>query len=107
MIGRSKALSLAAFSSLCFLAVSACSSASTGGTSSKKESSSGTAVAVIDGTPITMGQLDERASKALFDIRQQTLEEMLSDQLLEKEAKAQGVTKEALLQKEVTAKVGE
>jgi protein-disulfide isomerase len=107
MIGRLKLLSLPAFLVFCFVASSACSSASSG-SSSKKDPAPATGVAaMIDGQPITQAQLDERAARQIYDIRQQTLEEMLTDQLLEKEAKAQGTTKEALLDKEVKSKVAD
>ena len=107
MIRRSSTLPLAVFVTLCFIAATACSSAmSPGGGSSKKETAApGSAVAMIDGQPVTQAQLDERAARQIYDVRQQTLEEMLAEQVLEKEAKAQGLTREALLAKEVTSKV--
>jgi len=107
MIRRSSSLPLAASLALCFIAATACSSGmSPGGASSKKEAEApGSAVAMIDGQPITQAQLDERASRQLYDVRKQMLEEMLAEQVLEKEAQAQGMTREALLAQEVTAKV--
>ena len=107
MIRRSSTLPLAVFLALCFIAATACSSeTSPGGASSKKEAAAPTAaVAMIDGQPITQAQLDERAARQLYEIRQQALEEMLAEQVLDKEAKAQGITREALLAKEVTSKV--
>jgi protein-disulfide isomerase len=93
---------------LCFVFVSACSSATSGG---KKEaaappaSSQGGNAATVDGQPITLAQLDARVAKQLYDARQAALGEMVNDALLEKEAKAQGITTEALLQKEVNAKI--
>ncbi len=108
MIRRSRLVSLAAFVFLCFAAVTACSSATSGSGPAKKEATpSGAPVATIDGEPITQAQLDERAARQLYEVRQQALEEMLADRLLEKEAKARGITKEALLDKEVNSKVTE
>jgi protein-disulfide isomerase len=96
----------------CLVAVSACASATSSGTNSAKKSpppatSPSATVATIDGKPITMADLDERASRQLFDIRHQALEQLLNDELMDREAKAQGITKEALLTKEVTSKVTE
>jgi len=92
---------------LCFLFVSACSSATSGG---KKEAaapaaSAGSNAATVDGQPISLAQLDQRVAKQLYEARQQALTEMVNEALLEKEAKAQGITTEALLQKEVNAKI--
>lgn len=106
MTRRSRCVPLAAFLVLCFAAATACSSATSSGGSAKKEAAPPTgAVAIIDGQPITQAQLDERAARQLYEVRQQTLEEMLADQLVEKEAKAQGITKEALMDREVNSKV--
>jgi len=94
---------------LCFLFVSACDSATSGG---KKEAaapaaSAGSNAATVDGQPITLAQLDERVAKQLYDARQAALGEMVNETLLEKEAKSQGITTEALLQKEINAKITE
>ena len=107
MIRRSSSFPLAVFLALFFIAATACSSEmSPGGASSKKEATApGAAVAMIDGQPITQAQLDERAARQLYEVRQQTLEEMLAEQVLDKEAQAQGITREALLVREVTSKV--
>ena len=114
MIRRSSTASLALFLALSFIAATACSSAmSPGGGSSKKEAAATSpaapseAVATIDGQPITQAQLDERAARQIYDIRQQTLEEMLAEEVLDREAKAQGITRDVLLAKEVTSKVTE
>ena len=109
MIRGSRLASLSAFLLLCFVVATACSSATPGGSASQKQDApapSG-AAAMVDGQPITQAQVDERAARQIYEIRHQTLEEMLSDQLLEKEAKARGITKEALMEKEVGAKVTE
>ncbi len=107
MIRGSSSFSLAAFLALCFIAATACSSeVSPGSTSSRKEASApDAAVAMIDGKPITRAQLDERAARQIYDVRKQALEEMLVEQILDKEAQAQGITREALLEKEVNSKV--
>jgi protein-disulfide isomerase len=62
---------------------------------------------MVDGQPITLADLDQRVAKQIYEARQQALGELLNQTLLEKEAKAQGLSTEALLQKEVTAKVAE
>jgi protein-disulfide isomerase len=105
---RSRVVPLTAFLIFCFVAASACSSASSGSSASKeKKEASGadSAAAMVDGTPITQAELDAQAARQIYEIRQQTLDQMLTDKLLEKEAKAQGVTKEALMDKEVNSKV--
>ncbi|HEV8377025.1 MAG TPA: thioredoxin domain-containing protein [Candidatus Polarisedimenticolia bacterium] len=94
---------------LCFVAVLGCS-ATSGGSSPKKgtataSAASGSNAATIDGQPIPMTQLDQRVARQIYEVRQQALEEMLNESLLEKEAKAQGISTEALLQKEVHSKV--
>jgi Protein-disulfide isomerase len=91
----------------CFLFASACSSATSGG---KKEAAAPAAsaasnAATVDGQPISLAQLDQRVAKQLYEARQQALTEMVNEALLEKEAKAQGITTEALVQKEVNAKI--
>ena len=107
MIRRSSSFPLAVFLALCFIAATACSSEmSPGGAAAKKEAADpAAAVATIDGQPITQAQLDERAARQLFEVRKQMLEEMLAEQVLDKEAQAQGLTREALLAREVTSKV--
>jgi protein-disulfide isomerase len=91
-------------------AVSACSR-TRGGVSAPATTSSGDAsqvVAEVDGTPITRGDLDKTAAEPLLAIRQQeyetlrrALDEMITDRLMEKEAAARKITKEALLKSEV------
>jgi protein-disulfide isomerase len=98
---------------LCFLTASACTSATSGGSGAKKDPPPQSAVtqggnaATVDGQPITLAQLDERVAKQLYDARQQALGDMVNEALLGKEAKAQGITTEALVQKEVNAKIAE
>jgi protein-disulfide isomerase len=69
-------------------------------------------VATVDGTPITREQLEAAIKPQLIEIDNQRyealsegLDGMIAEQLVEKEAKARGVTPEALLETEVTSKV--
>jgi protein-disulfide isomerase len=97
---------------LCFLIASACS-ATSGGAGAKKGSPPAPAVgqganaATIDGQAITLAQVDSRVAKAIYDARQQALGDIVNEALLEKEAKSQGLSTEALVQKEVNAKIAE
>ena len=68
--------------------------------------------AEVGGTTITRAEVDKRAEKALaairqeeYDARREALDAMVSEKLLEKEAAARGITKEALLKAEVDDKV--
>jgi protein-disulfide isomerase len=99
---------------LCLIGASACSSADSGTASTKKDSSKdsshpastqGVNAATIDGQPIPLSQVDERVARQLYEARQQALEEILNDTLLQKEAKAQGISTDELVKKEVTSKV--
>jgi protein-disulfide isomerase len=92
----------------------ACSSASSGDPSPKPAAAPTGAVAVVDGQAISLSQLDEKAAAGLrqvrqqeYQVRQNALDQMIADQILDKEAKARGITKEALIQAEVTGKLGE
>jgi protein-disulfide isomerase len=65
-------------------------------------------VAEVDGVKITRGELDKKAAEPLLAIRQQeydtlrrALDEMITERLVEKEAAARKVTREALLKSEV------
>jgi len=101
------------------VAASAASACSRSGAAVSKPpaASSGEAsqvVAEIDGAPITRGDLDKKAAEPLLAIRQQeydtlrrALDEMITDRLIEKEAAARKVTKEALLKSEVEDQVPE
>jgi protein-disulfide isomerase len=69
-------------------------------------------VATVDGTPITRGELETQVKSQLVEIdnqRYQVLSEgldgMVSQALLDKEAKARGITPDALIQQEVTSKL--
>lgn len=74
-----------------------------------------TTVATINGVPITAAQLDEKIGKELrrssqeftekvHELRQQMLESMILEQLLETEAAEQGVTVEELVHAEIEEK---
>jgi protein-disulfide isomerase len=110
MVSRKTMLFLTVSLLLCFLVASACSSATSGGKKNAPAPSSaaqGGNAATVDGQPISLAQLDERVARQLYDARQQALGEMVNETLLEKDAKAQGITTEALLKKEVADKVTE
>jgi protein-disulfide isomerase len=108
MIRRVRISSLTLFL-LCIVAALGCSSAASGSKASKKKEAAAPSVpvAMIDGQPITQAAVDELAARQIYEIRQQTLDGMVSDQIVEMEAKARGITKEALMEKEVTSKVAD
>jgi len=69
-------------------------------------------VAEVNGETITRAQLDERAASALTRIRQEeydvlsrTLDEMISERLVEAEAEARGISTVELFEQEVNRKV--
>jgi hypothetical protein len=69
-------------------------------------------VAKVGNKTITLSELDEVAKKKNFKVFQQlhsarssALDEMIGDILLEKEAKARGMTKDALVKQEIDAKI--
>ncbi|HZN01981.1 MAG TPA: thioredoxin domain-containing protein [Candidatus Polarisedimenticolia bacterium] len=73
----------------------------------------GVAAKVGDKT-ITVAELDTKAAAQLmkvrqqeFEVRQQALDAMINDELLEREAKAKGVTREKLEETEIAAKAPE
>jgi protein-disulfide isomerase len=72
------------------------------------------AVAQIGDQAITMQQLDTQAAGQLmkvrqeeFEIRKTVLDGLINDQILGKEATAKGLTREKLMENEVTAKLGD
>ena len=118
--------SLPAVMFCCAIAVFACSAASGGADKdADKESdkgkkaapaaataASGTVAATVGDRTITVQELDQRAAASLmkvrqqeYEVRQQALDAMINDDVLELEAKAKGVTKEKLIETEVTSKV--
>ena len=69
-------------------------------------------VAEVNGAPILMAELDQRAASRLarlrqeeYDIRRQALDALVAEKLVEAEAKKRGLSTEALLKKEVADKV--
>jgi protein-disulfide isomerase len=71
-----------------------------------------TVVAEVAGRPITMAEVDRRAAGGLqrlaqeqYEVRKQALDDLISERLLDEEAAARGITRQALVQAEVTDKV--
>jgi len=75
-------------------------------------------VATVGGTPITLAEVDDKAleqpvsnfgsaklSQALYEARRAALDELVAAKLIDAAAKAQGVERAALIEKEITAKV--
>jgi protein-disulfide isomerase len=69
-------------------------------------------VAQVGGAPITLEEVDLRAAGKLqrvrneeYDVRRQTLDEMITERLFQKEAADRSITPDALLKAEVDAKV--
>lgn len=69
-------------------------------------------VAEVDGQPITRGELDRKAAESLialrqqeYDILHQALDQLISDRLMQKEAAARRLSREALLKAEVDDRV--
>jgi hypothetical protein len=75
-------------------------------------------VATVGGTPITLAEVDDKAleqpasnfgsaklSQALYEARRAALDELVADKLIDAAARAQGVERAALIEKEITAKV--
>ena len=75
-------------------------------------------VATVGSLSITLGEVDDKAmqqsassfgnvklSQALFEARRAALEELVANRLMDDEAKAQGIERSALLEKEVTSKL--
>jgi protein-disulfide isomerase len=74
--------------------------------------SDGDVVARVEGEPITRSELDAKAGPALsrvreeeYQVRRSALEELVDERILEREAKGRGVSREALLKKEVDERV--
>src|SRR5215475_4875735 len=75
-------------------------------------------VATVGTRSITLADVDEKAlqqpastfgsvrlSQALYEARRQAIDEMVSDTLLDQEAKSRGVERSALVEKEIADKV--
>jgi hypothetical protein len=78
----------------------------------------GETVATVDGAAITLGEVDDKAleqpvsnfgsaklSQALYEARRAALEDIVANRLMDAAAKAAGVDRSALIEKEITAKV--
>jgi len=119
---RTRFLTLGALAGL--VAICACNAAtgdaakSTGGkttpAAAAKPLDAGSTVAMIGDQKITLADLDASAAAALarvrqqeFDVRKQSLESLVNDRVLDKEAAAKGIAKDALVKAEVTDKVGD
>ena len=70
-------------------------------------------VAVVDGAEIRREELESRAAGRLasvrqqeYEVRQQVLDDMILEKLIAQEAKARGVSSEALVKSEVDDKLG-
>jgi hypothetical protein len=76
------------------------------------------AVATVGGAPITLAEVDDKAleqpaanfgsaklSQALYEARRAALEEIVANKLIDSAAKAQGIDRAALIEKEITAKI--
>ena len=99
----------------CAATVFACGAA-TGDTGKAAEkgaspSASGGVAAKVGDKSITLAELDSKAAANLmkvrqqeFDVRAQALDQMIQDELFEREAKAKGVTKDKLIETEIAAK---
>jgi protein-disulfide isomerase len=72
----------------------------------------GDAVAHVEGEPITRSEVDAKAATALSRVREEeyrarraAIDELVIERLLDREAKARGISREALLQREVDRQV--
>jgi protein-disulfide isomerase len=76
-------------------------------------------VATVGSTSITLAEVDDRAlqqpasnfggeklAQALYDARHAALDQIVADKLMDDAAKAQGLDRAALIEKEITSKVG-
>jgi protein-disulfide isomerase len=77
-------------------------------------------IATVGSTSITVAQVDERAmqqpatsfgnvklSQAIYEARRAALDEMVSGLLIDQEAKARGIDRAALVEREITSKVAD
>ncbi len=101
--------------SLCAAVVllAACSSSA----QQAKRLSGSDVVATVGATPITLAEVDDKAleaptsnfsgklSQALYEARRAALDEIVASKLMDDAAKAQGLDRAALVEKEITAKV--
>src|SRR6266850_2788073 len=74
-------------------------------------------VATVGSTSITLGEVDDKAlqqptgnfggmklSQALYEARRTAVEDLVANALMDQEAKARGVDRSALIEKEIAAK---
>jgi len=103
------------FTALVLLLVPACSSSSA---QQARAQSSADVVASVGSTSITLAQVDDRAlqqpasnfasmklSQAIYEARRAALDELVGNILLDQEAKARGIDRAALVEKEIGSKV--
>jgi protein-disulfide isomerase len=96
------------------LAFAACSTAA----QPIRQQTADDAVAMVGGVRITLAEVDARAltapaanfgnlplAQALYEARRAVLDEMIGNRLIDADAKARGVDRDALVQQEITAKV--
>jgi protein-disulfide isomerase len=88
-----------------------CESPSTGGASSENGGNDAV-VATVDGMTITAAEVEEEAGNRLrqvehqrYDVMRRTLERVVEDKLVQREAEERGITVEALYQAEVQDKI--
>jgi protein-disulfide isomerase len=75
-------------------------------------------VATVGGAPITLAEVDDKAldqpasafgsaklSQALYEARRSALDEIVANKLMDAAAKAQGIDRAALIEKEITTKI--
>jgi protein-disulfide isomerase len=88
--------------------------ASSAFTSSSAATSSdrGTVLAEVEGQPITLGEVDARAKTRMlhlrqeeYEIRRDVLDELIADRLVDAEASREGISRQALVQREVDDKI--
>lgn len=89
---------------------------STSSAQSARQPAPNEVVATVGSTSITLAQVDEKAleqqtqpgmklSQALYEARRSALDDLIAQTLFDQEAKARGVERSALIEKEITAKV--
>src|SRR5579871_4710825 len=96
------------------LVLAACS----GSAQAPHQPAPGDVVATVGSTSITLAQVDEKALQqpvssfgsvklvqALYEARRAALDDLVSNALIDQEAKARGVDRGALIEREITAKV--
>jgi len=106
-----KTLSLAAL----IAALTACSQTSA---QQAKRPAPADTVATVGGNPITLAEVDDKAleqpvsnfgsaklSQALYEARRAALDELVAAKLIDEAARAQGMERAALIEKEITAKI--